>query len=68
MKKYISYFYVVTGAACWGFIGVFNRMLAQAGVTVGSRVLIRNMGALLVMTLFFALFRREVFHIKWKHF
>ena len=24
MKKYISYFYVVTGAACWGFIGVFN--------------------------------------------
>ena len=30
MKKYISYFYVVTGAACWGFIGVFNRMLAQA--------------------------------------
>ena len=68
MKKYISYFYVVTGAACWGLIVVFNRMLAQAGVTVGSRVLIRNMGALLVMTLFFALFRREVFHIKWRHF
>lgn len=68
MKKYISYLYVILGAACWGFIGVFNRMLAQAGVTMGNRVFIRNIGSLLLMTVCFALFRRQTFRIKIKHF
>lgn len=67
MKKYISYIYVVLGAACWGFIGVFNRLLATTGVTMGNRVLIRNMGSLLLMTLVFAIFHRQVFHIQRKH-
>lgn len=67
MKKYISYFYVVLGAACWGFMGVFNRMMAQAGVTMGNRVFIRNMGALVLMTVVFALFRPQVFRIRLKH-
>ena len=34
MKKTISYLYVILGAACWGFIGLFNRMLGEAGVSV----------------------------------
>ena len=34
MKKSICYFYVVFGAACWGFIGLFNRMLGDVGVSV----------------------------------
>ena len=33
MKKTISYLYVILGAACWGFIGLFNRMLGEAGVS-----------------------------------
>lgn len=67
MKKYLSYIYVVLGAACWGFIGVFNRMLYDAGVTTANRVFIRNFGSLLLMTVAFALFHRQVFRIQLKH-
>ena len=67
MKKYISYIYVVLSAVCWGFIGFFNRMLTETGVSLGNRVFIRNFGALLLLTAVFALCRRQVFRIRWKH-
>ncbi|MBQ7713953.1 MAG: EamA family transporter [Oscillospiraceae bacterium] len=64
MKKYVSYAYVLLGATCWGFIGVFNRLLASAGVDMANRVFVRNFFSLLLLTLVFALFRRDVFHVK----
>ena len=67
MKKYIYYLYVILGAACWGLIGLFTRTLGELGVGVFQRVTIRNFGALIVMTLVFALTRREVFRIKARH-
>ena len=67
MKKYISYFYVILGAVSWGFIGLFNRILETTGITMGNRVLIRNFGSLLLMTLVFLLFRPQVFRIQRKH-
>ena len=67
MKKYISYIFVILSAVCWGFIGFSNRMLTEAGVTLGNRVFIRNFGTLLVLTVVFALFHRQVFRIKLKH-
>ena len=67
MKKYIYYLYVILGAACWGLIGLFTRTLGELGVGVFQRVTIRNLGALIVMTLVFALARREVFRIKARH-
>lgn len=67
MKKYRFYTCVALGAVCWGFIGVFNRLLATTGVTMGNRVVIRNFGSLLLMTVVFALFRPQVFHIHKRH-
>ena len=67
MKKYIYYLYVILGAACWGLIGLFTRTLGELGVGVFQRVTIRNLGALIVMTLVFALTRRQVFRIKARH-
>ena len=67
MKKYIYYLYVILGAACWGLIGLFTRTLGELGVGVFQRVTIRNLGALIIMTLVFALTRREVFRIKARH-
>lgn len=67
MKKYIYYLYVILGAACWGLIGLFTRTLGELGVGVFQRVTIRNLGALMVMTLVFALTKREVFRIKARH-
>ena len=67
MKKYLSYGYVIFGAACWGFIGVFNRLLGTAGVNVWNRVFLRNFPSFVLLTFAFALFRREVFRIQKKH-
>jgi len=67
MKKYLSYAYVIFGAACWGFIGLFNRMLGDLGVTVWNRVTIRNFLSLVLMTVVFALVRRSVFCIRVRH-
>ena len=50
MNKTISYVYVILSAVCWGFIGFSNRLLTEAGMTLGNRVFIRNFGTLLVLT------------------
>lgn len=67
MKKSIGYLLVVLASISWGFIGVFNRMLAETGVTIWNRMCIRNTGSLIVVLLLFGLFRRSVFHINPRH-
>lgn len=67
MKKYLSYIYVILGAACWGFMGLFNRMLAAADATMGDRMVIRNTGALVLMTVVFLCVNRKVFRIDPRH-
>jgi len=64
MKKYISYVFVILGAVCWGYIGVFNRMLAAAGVDMSNRVFVRNFFSFVLLTLVFALVRRDVFRVR----
>ena len=67
MSKRLGYSYVILGAACWGLIGVFNRLLGEVGVSVWNRVTIRNFLSLVLMTVVFALFKRSVFRIKLRH-
>ncbi len=67
MKTYIYYLYVILAAACWGVIGLFNRILGELGVGVLQRVTVRNFGALLVLTVVFALTKRSVFRVKLRH-
>lgn len=67
MRKYLSYALVVLGAACWGFMGLFNRLLGSVGLDMGNRVFVRNLPSLVLLTLVFALTRREVFHIQARH-
>ena len=64
MKRTIHYIYVILAAVCWGFIGVFNRMLFEVGMTTANRVVIRNLGSLVLMTVAFALFHRQAFRIR----
>ena len=64
MKKYLSYAFVILGAVCWGYIGVFNRLLASAGADMNNRVFVRNFFSFVLLTLVFALFRRDVFRVR----
>ena len=67
MKKTLSYLFVILGAICWGFIGVFNRLLAAAGADMNNRVFVRNFFSFVLLTLVFAVFRRDVFRVKLRH-
>lgn len=67
MKKYLSTFCVLAAGILWGLIGIFNRTLMKAGLSVGSIVLIRNFGSMVLLGLLFALTDRSVFRIQWKH-
>ena len=49
MKKYLSYIYGIFGAACWGFMSLFNRMLAAENATMGDRLVICNTVALVLI-------------------
>ena len=67
MKKYASYACILAAAACWGCIGLFNRPLLNAGIAPENLVVIRNLGGLAVMALFFLCTDRSVFKMKAKH-
>lgn len=67
MKKYASYACILAAAACWGCIGLFNRPLLNAGIAPENLVVIRNLGGLAVMALFFLCTDRSVHKMKAKH-
>ena len=67
MKKYASYACILAAAACWGCIGLFNRPLLNAGIAPENLVVIRNLGGLAVLALFFLCTDRSVFKMKAKH-
>ena len=58
---------VLAGAALWGVIGFFNRILMAAGLSPESIVLVRNLGGLAVLGLVLALWRPSVFRISPRH-
>lgn len=67
MKKYLPHFCVLAGGILWGTIGIFNRRLMAAGLSVSSIVFTRNMGSFVLLGLLFLLTDRSVFRIKAKH-
>ena len=66
MKKYLPYWNILAAAFCWGCIGLFSRTLARAGMGAANIVVIRNLGGLVLLTLFFALRDRSVFRMEAK--
>ena len=67
MKKYVPHICVLASGVLWGFIGLFNRRLTGAGLSVGSIVLIRNFGSLVLLGVLFLIKDRGIFRIKAKH-
>ena len=53
MKKYLPHICVLAAGILWAFIGLFNRRLSAAGFSVGSVILVRNVGSTLLLGLIF---------------
>ena len=67
MKKYLPPICVLAAGILWGLIGIFNRRLTAAGLSVGSIVLIRNLGSMVLLGILFLIKDRNIFRIQWKH-
>lgn len=67
MKKSIGYVYVIAAAVCWGFLGLFNRVLTTAGVSLLNMMPLRFGGTAILFTVFCVVFKRQVFRIKLRH-
>jgi len=62
-----AYACILLAAALWGAIGLWNRNLMAGGLTPYSIVVVRNLGGLIGLSLFFGLTDRSVFRIQAKH-
>lgn len=67
MKKAIGYAYVIAAAVCWGSLGLFNRVLSAAGVSLLNMMPLRFGGTAVLFTAFCLLFKRQVFRIQLRH-
>ena len=67
MKKYLPHLCVLAAGVLWGLTGLFNRRLTGAGLSVGGIVLVRNLGALVLLGLIFLVKDRSVFRIAPRH-
>ena len=62
-----AYLSILTAAACWGNLGLWNRFLMAGGFSPWSIVVVRNIGGLLLLTVVFAITDRNVFHVQLRH-
>ena len=58
---------ILAAAALWGVIGLWNRRLMAAGLSPLSIVVVRNLGGMVLLVLFFLLKDRSVFRIERRH-
>lgn len=55
---------ILAAAALWGVIGLWNRKLMAAGLSPYSIVVVRNLGGMALLVLFFAVKDRSVFQVE----
>lgn len=67
MKRYLPHGCVLAAGILWGLIGLFNRALMAAGLSVGGIVLVRNLGGFLLLGLVLLCVQPAAFRIRLKH-
>ena len=66
-KKAPAAIAILTAAALWGVIGLWNRKLMAAGLSPFSIVVVRNLGGCALLVLFFLFKDRSVFRVERRH-
>ena len=64
---YAAYALVLAAGACWGVIGLFNRNLTALGFTAAGLVVLRNIGAAVLLGFVLLVTDRSAFRIKLRH-
>ena len=66
MKQKLPYLYITAAATLWGIIGLFTHFLSRAGISSGSLVTIRAVGAAIILSALFLVIDRNVFKVRLK--
>lgn len=66
-QKHLSMAAIMGAATLWGCMGIFSRGIAAMDISVTSVAILRNLGACLLMGLFFLLTDRSIFRVKLRH-
>ena len=66
-QKHLAMAAIMTAATLWGSMGIFSRGIAAMDISVTSVAIIRNLGACILMGLFFLLTDRSIFRVKLRH-
>ncbi|MBP3318863.1 MAG: EamA family transporter [Ruminiclostridium sp.] len=66
-QKHLSTAAIMGAATLWGCMGIFSRGIAAMDISVTSVAILRNLGACLLMSLFFLIADRSIFRVKLRH-
>lgn len=66
-QKHLSTAAIMGAATLWGCMGIFSRGIAAMDISVTSVAILRNLGACLLMAIFFLLTDRSIFRVKLRH-
>ena len=62
-----AYLSILTAAALWGIIGIWNRQLMALGLSPTGIVAVRNFGGMALLAMIFAFRDRSVFRVRKEH-
>ena len=65
--KYLPHLFILLAGSMWGCTGLFNRHLSALGLSSQNIVLVRNLGACVVLVLIFLFYDRSLFRIRLRH-
>ena len=65
--KYLPHLFVLLAGSMWGCTGLFNRHLSALGMSSQNIVLVRNLGACILLIVLFLFYDRSLFRIRLRH-
>lgn len=67
ISGYFAMVCILIAGSLWGCLGLFNRHLSALGIAPETVVMLRNLGACLILGLIFLVYDRSIFRIRLRH-
>ena len=58
---------ILIAGSLWGCLGLFNRNLSALGIAPETVVMLRNLGACVILAILFLIYDRSIFRIRLRH-
>ena len=65
--QYLAVLCILIAGSLWGCLGIFNRHLSALGIAPETVVMLRNIGACIILGIIFLIHDRSIFRIRLRH-